>query len=249
MSFDTQGPPLQLSELLVYGQNASVQQLCSPHTLDDNVLTQLAALPMREIKLARGQTLFRQGHGLHGLYIVTEGLLKTTLVDAQGRHQITGFHFPGELVGLDAFHNREHLCMATSIEPSTVRVFALHRFNETMARLPGLYDALASVLSKNLAEHEQLLMVVNQRDASARVAIFLFSLACRLGRNGQVASDLILAMPRADIANYLGLTTETISRAIAALRQTDIIEGRGKHLRLVAPARLADWAINGRPSS
>lgn len=236
---------LHISELLRSSREASIQELCLPHSLGPKALIQLEGGASRERRLRRGERLFRQGHGLHALYVVTRGLLKTVIVDREGREQITGFHFPYELVGLDALHIREHVCMAVAVKASGVRVLPLHRLEDAMQRVPALREAIGRLIGKVLVEHEQLLMVVNQRSAVERVAILLFSLACRLGRDDQASTTISLGMSRAEIANYLGLAPETVSRAIRKLQHAGILEGRGKHMRIVDPARLAEWAVSG----
>lgn len=238
-------PSSRISELLRISREASIQELCLPHSLGPRALIQLEGGAARERRLRRGEKLFRQGHGLHALYVVSRGLLKTVIVDREGREQITGFHFPCELVGLDALHRREHVCMAMAVVASRVHVLPLHCLDEATERMPALREALEHLIGKTLVEHEQLLMVVNQRSAIERVAILLFSLSCRLGRDGQPATEMSLPMSRADIANYLGLVPETVSRSIRKLQRAGVVEGRGKHIRVVDPVLLGEWAVSG----
>lgn len=234
-----------ISQLLCYSRDANIEELCSPQALGSDGLKQIESLPMRERQLQRGELLFRQGHGLHSLYLVTRGGLKTAILDSEGRMQIVGFHFPGELLGLDAFHTRAHICAASAMIASTVRVLPLHRLHEAMALAPVLHDTLERLLSKTLAEHEQLLMVVNRRTATTRVAILLFSLSCRLGQQGCAARELNLIMSRAELANYLGLTKETFSRAVRTLRLAGLVQGSGKRITIIDPDRLARCAVSG----
>lgn len=205
-----QEPTPSISELLRISRQVSIHELCLPHALQHPALAQLEQSVARELRLRRGQTLFRQGHGLHALYVVSQGLIKTVLVDGAEEAQIVGFHFPHELVGLDALHEREHVCTAMAVAPSRVHVLPLHRLEEVMQTAPALRAAIDGLISKSLVEHEQLLAVVNQRPALERVAVFFFSLSCRLGRDGRATSELSLALSRREIANYLGLATETV---------------------------------------
>lgn len=245
MESSVTGPP-RLVDLLRYAQEASIDELCLPHSLEPQALRTLCDLGVRERQLASGEPLFRQGQGLHAVYIVSRGLIETAVLDHGGHHQITGFHLPHDLVGLDAFHLREHVCTATAREVSAVWTVPVHRLEELMDRIPSLRRAVGDVISKNLAEHEQLLMVVNQRAATERVAILLFSLSCRLGTDGVAASEIPLAMSRAEMANYLGLAKETVVRVIGELEKARVIlrQGNGKRLRVVDPAVLARLAVS-----
>lgn len=224
----TEIAPANIGDLLHYGQQASPQALCLPHELGARGLRQIESLPMREHHLARGELLFRQGHGLHALYLVTRGVFKTALVDSMGQSQIMGFHYPRQILGLDAFHSRQHICMASVIIDSAVRVLPLHCLNAVIHEVPALQETLSRLLSQSLAEHEQLLMIVNRRSADQRVAILLFSLACRLGRDGRAARELTLPMSRADFGNYLGLAVETVSRALRELQEAGLITRAGR---------------------
>jgi len=241
-----QGHAPYISDLLRMSREASIHELCLPHALSPQALEELKKSGARARELKRGERLFRQGYGLHAVYAVSAGLLKTVMVDSEGREQIIGFHFPRDLVGLDALHHRAHVCMATAVVASRVCVIPLHALEQTQTQAPALRGAFERLISKALAEHEQLLMVVNQRSAVERIAVLLFSLACRMGQNEEPATELSLPMPRTDIGNYLGLATETVSRAIHDLQTAGVLEGHGKHLRIVDPRRLAEWAISGR---
>lgn len=244
MAMQELSPP-RVEDLLRASREAGVQELCLPHALGPESLIQLNGKATSVRQLKRGESLFRQGYGLHALYMVTDGLLKTLISDGKGREQITGFHFPSELVGLDAYHNRQHVCMAVAVVPSIVRIIPLHHLVEAMAEAPVLHEALERLISRTLAGYEQLLMVINQRTSIERVSIFLFSLACRLGHNGRAATSFPLLMSRADIANYLGLATETVSRAISRLHEEGVVKGAGKQIRIINPERLGQLAFMG----
>jgi len=86
-----------------------------------------------------------------------------------------------------------------------------------------------------LAEHEQLLAVVDQRPVLKQLAVFSYSLCCRLGHDGEAACEMALSMTRPDIANYPCVATETASRAIVQLRAMGIPDGYGKQVRIVDP--------------
>lgn len=234
-----------LRDLVEYGRKASLEQLCLPRTLDATVLDELEPNVAREIDLMPGQTLFRQHQPPQALYVVGRGALKTVLVDGGEADQITGFFFPGELVGLDALHEDRRACTAIAIDASSVKVLPLDHLQAAMRDAPALQQEIERLLVRALTEHEQLLAVVNQRPASERIAVFFFSLSCRLSANGSVAPEFSLPMNRSEIANYLGLAPETASRAIAGLRNLGILAGYGKHVHITDPTALRNLAVWG----
>lgn len=242
---DNERVMLRLDNLLAVSRAASIQTLCLPHALEPQILVQLGGSLTRMQGLKRGESLFHQGNGLHALYMVAEGLIKTIISDNTGREQVVGFHFPSELVGLDALHDREHVCSALAMDQSKVRVIPIHRLQETLQQSPGLFEALEKLFSKTLAEHEQLLLVVNQYRATKRVAIFLFSLTCRLSKGHNLAWNLPFNIPRGDIANYLNMAPETLSRVLGELQEDGILETDGRRILIMDPMRLTRLATSG----
>lgn len=239
--------PQLVRDLLNHGRQVSLQQLCLPHDLDAAAVNELGTSIGREIRLTAGETLYRQGQTLEALYVVAQGVLKTVLVDGGESDQITGFFFPRELLGLDALHDHRHVCTAIAIDESVVNVIPMYQLEHTLLEAPALRDGIERLLAKELTEHEELLAVVNQRSALERVAVFFFSLSCRLGNNGVAATEFSLALRRAEIANYLGLATETASRAIGSLRARGILSGYGKRVNISNPIALRNLAVWGTP--
>lgn len=234
----------RLEELLHWARCASIGELCLPHSLTPDLLQHLHRAGIRHRELRRGEHLFSQGQPLRSLHIVSRGLIETSVIDHEGHEQITGFHLPPDLVGLDAFHSHVHLCTATAAVPAHVHSVPLSRLQPLIDRVAAVRASLSAVISKSLAEHEQLLMVVNQRAATERVAVMLFSLSCRLGNNGSAAAEVPLVMSRAHMANYLGLAKETVVRIIGELDQAGIVARtrNGKRLRITDLGRLVRLA-------
>lgn len=216
-----------LEHLLARGRQASLDALCRPHVLGELGRRQIDSLPVRRRALAAGEMLYRPGDGLHAVYLVNAGLFETSLVNLDGDTQVTGYHFPGELVGLDAFQARAHVCCATAAIDSAVQVLPVHRLNALVHRVPALSATLTRLLSENVTEHQELLMLINTQTARQRVASLLFSFVCRLGRDNSPAHELNLAMSRTSIASYLGLAVETVSRSLQDLESQRILDRAG----------------------
>lgn len=238
---------LTVERLLRYGRQATIWDLCLPRSLGNVNLGQVEAIAGRRSRLGVGETLYRRGARLHSIYLVASGLMKNTITGDSGSEQITGFYFPFELFGLDAFHTNEHICTATAITPSVVHAIPLAQLRAIEGRLPALQRALDALFSQRLAEHEELLLVVNQRPAVERVAIFLFSLSCRLGHDGTPTLDVPLQMSRADIANYLGLASETVSRATTALIRNGLLAGPAKRPHIIDLRGLTQVVLGFHP--
>jgi len=108
----------------------SLRQLCLPYGVAENDLDQLEQIVSRRKPVAAGHALFHQGEKLGALYAVRSGSVKTHALSRDGNEQITGFHFPGELVGLDALSADVHGCTATTLETTTLCAIPFDRLDE-----------------------------------------------------------------------------------------------------------------------
>ena len=175
----------------------------------------------RRVLQAR-EHIFFEGDAKDHVYQVEKGTvcLYKTLPD--GRRQIVDFAYPGDFIGLGM--PGEHVFSAQAITLTRLRCLPAAMLHEVAKRDPEiglqLYRALADQL---LAAHD-LLLTVGQRNATERLAALLFALSRRNERNAADADQITLPMTRADIADFLSLTIETVSRTFTKLRQCGIID-------------------------
>lgn len=183
----------------------------------------------RELKSR--QLLFLEGDAQNQVYLVRRGVISLYRMLRNGRRQILGFKLPGEFVGLG--HDGKHRFCAEAIGPTEVRAFQASAFQATAVQnsrfLLKLYEAVGGDLSR---AQEQALSV-GQRDAESSIAAFLLNVEART-RDIGVDGFFSLPMPRADIADYLGLSLETVSRVLTGLKRRGYIGLSGRRgIRLV----------------
>lgn len=236
---------LTLADVVSQGRKASIHELCLPRTVDAQIQNRIGHWTGRDRHLRRGESVFRQGDGPHAVYVLKRGTLKTLLVSEYVEDQILSFHFPGELIGLDALNRRAHACSAVAMEPCRVLVVPVTRLETLMNGTPPLQQAVLQLVGSALVEHQQLLAVINRRTALERVAVCLLSLCCRLGNGGLPANDFSMPVSRGDMANYLGLATETVSRCISRLHREGVLAGQGKRIHVVDLPGLMRRAVSG----
>lgn len=166
--------------------------------------------------------IFREGDAATNVYVVEIGHVCIYKMLSDGRRQVIDFAYPGDLVGLGAMG--EHASSAQATTRTRVRsipMAALHQLSRTDARIGlKLYEAV----SRELLAARELLFTVSQRNAMERVAGFLLAISRRNERNGEDPSEFVLPMTRSDIADFLGLTIETVSRTFTKLRVDGIID-------------------------
>ncbi|WP_370176883.1 Crp/Fnr family transcriptional regulator [Alteriqipengyuania sp.] len=189
--------------------------------------------------LEPGEVLFRAGEQADTCATLTSGALKVTATDADGNERILALVHPAGFVGefFQPFDDHEVVALA----PSQVCIFAGSDIESAMAAHPALARALLRRAQEDLHASRTLLALTGKSDAQSQVAGLILGFA-------QAASDspchpahqFDLPLSRADCANMLGLTIETVSRKITALEKSGIIARNGKRgIELVDPARLS----------
>jgi len=183
-----------------------------------------------EQKLAQGllrrvetkELLFAEGDAVSHLYRIETGAIALNKVLADGRRQVVGFAYPGDLIGLGV--EGEHVMNAQAVKPTRVRCLPVATLRQSIAEDPSLGVKLYEALARELAATRDLMLTTGQRSAIERVAGFLLAFSRRNQRNGQDPTRFELPMTRADIGDFLGLTIETVSRTFTKLKQLDLIE-------------------------
>jgi CRP/FNR family transcriptional regulator len=139
-----------------------------------------------------------------------------------GRRQVVDFAYPGDLIGLGALG--EHTVSAQVTETSRLTAFPIASVHEVARHDLSLGLKLYEAMSQELMAARELLITVCQRTASERIAAFLLALSRRNRRRGSTVDEIVLPMTRTDIADFLGLTIETVSRTLTKLRVDGFID-------------------------
>ncbi|AHK80225.1 transcriptional regulator [Ectothiorhodospira haloalkaliphila] len=210
----------------------SLGDLCLPLGVPLEDLELLEGIISRKRPVHRGDLLYQAGDPLGCLYAVRCGSVKTFVLTDDGEEQITGFHLPGELLGLDAIGDGVHPCTALSLETSSVCEIPFDGLEALAGRTPGLQHQLLRIMSRELQSDEQLMTLLGKRASDARLAAFLLNLSDRFGRRGFSRHEFNLTMSRNDIGNYLGLAVETVSRMFSRFQSQDLITVRRKLITL-----------------
>lgn len=161
-----------------------------------------------------GEEIFGEGEGARNVYRVLSGAVRTYRVLADGRRQIVEFHLAGDVFGLEG--DQRHTLSAESIGETTLQVIRRSAFLSD--RADGVGAAVAALLKKYQRAQDHM-MLLGRHTACERLCAFLLDFQ---QRTGQVLIDL--PMSRQDIADYLGLTIETVSRTLTQLQGSGLIE-------------------------
>ena len=220
----------------------SLAQLCMPRGLSNDEFNTLTAIVKRERPLQKGESLFKLGQSFSSLYAVRTGSVKTYLPTAGGEEQIVGFNMPGELLGFDGISRGDHTCTAIALEQTSVCELPFNRLHDLCNELPSLNDHFLSLMSNEIVGEHAMMLALARKSAEARMATFLLNLSSRFKRRGFSPTQFHLTMSRHDIANYLGLAVETVSRIMTHMQDAGMVEVERRFVRLTDMPRLQQLA-------
>jgi CRP/FNR family transcriptional regulator, anaerobic regulatory protein len=207
-------------------------------TLDE----QFARSPVRSLDAK--EHVFAEGDTRTHLFRVESGAICLYKVMSDGRRQVLGFAYPGDLIGFGSLPEYKFNAQAT--KRAQLRLLSWSTVQQTARHDAALSLKLYEAISNELAAAHDLLLTTGQRSAAERVAAFLLAMSRRAKRSGQDANVIDLPMTRADIGDFLGLTIETVSRTFTKLRQQRIIDlAQSARVLLVDIVALEELAEGG----
>jgi CRP/FNR family transcriptional regulator len=216
----------------------NLRELCFPRGMNDEDLSSLDTVVDQPKPIHKNDFLYHDGDKTLAIYAVRSGCVKTMTESANGDEQIVGFHLPGELLGLDGFADGTHTCNALALETSSVCELPLDQLESLCHRLPGLQKQMRRIMGKEVNNDHKLLLLLGKMTAEERLASFLLSLSARMEERHWKENEFNLTMPRQDIANYLGMAVETVSRLFANFQSEKIIDIDRRHITILDMPRL-----------
>lgn len=217
-------PRVSFEQLKVSCGQCNLRELCIPHGMNSEDLEQLDKVVEQRKPVQKNDYLYREGDKSRAVYAVRSGSLKTFVRSPNGDEQIVGFHLPGELIGLDGFMDNGHTCSAMALETSSVCEMPLSKLENLCHELPGLQHQMHRIMGKEVTEDHAKLLMLGKMTAEERVATFLLTISARMQERHWKATEFVLSMPRQDIANYLGLAVETVSRLFSHYQDEGVIQ-------------------------
>jgi CRP/FNR family transcriptional regulator len=188
--------------------------------LRDDEIGQLSSIVTR-IRLDPRQMIFHEGDTADHVFNVTDGTVKLYKLLLDGRRQITGFLLPGDFLGLAS--RRTYSYSAEAIDEVSLCRFPRRRLEEVFDQFPHLERRLLDIADDELVAAQNQMLLLGRKTAIEKFASFLLHLSEREQRRGAPASPVQLPMTRGDIADYLGLTIETVSRTVSQLKRRNLV--------------------------
>ena len=234
--------PRVLEQLRAGCASCGLAQLCLPASIGRDDLERLDRVVETKRSIDGGRALYRTGDPFEALHVVRAGSFKTYAESEAGETQVLGFHLPGEIIGFDAVASERHQCTAEALERANVCVVPFAELTRVASQLPELQRQLMRVVSHEVVQDQKHLVMMGRRRAEERLAIFLVSLCDRYRRLQRDPTVLTLSMSRYDLANYLGLVVETVSRLFSRLHEQGVLHVQRKTVRVLNERALRELA-------
>ncbi|GAA0859351.1 hypothetical protein GCM10009114_32500 [Aliiglaciecola litoralis] len=173
------------------------------------------------------------GDEFAAVYIMRTGSAKSFVSTARGDEQISGFFYKGDMLGADGFDNMTHGHSLKFLETSSVCWIGLNELDKALIESPTKRGQLLKSMSHALVDEQRMLVNMAKLSSEQRLAKFLLDLSERFELQGLCATTFDLSMTRIDIANFLGMAIETISRLLTKLQQQKIIKVNRRQINLI----------------
>lgn len=226
-----------------------LEALCLPFDLAADELHQVDKLAIRR-RVKRDAFACRIGARFRSLFAIRSGVLKSRALFTSGCEQIMAFHMTGDFFGIDGIGNAIHMCDVIALEDAELCELPFHELEQLSRALPALQHALHRIISNEIVRQHEMMVMLGNMQADERLTAFLLSLSRRLTVRGLSPTELDLPMSRADIGSYLGMSIETVSRALARLQAHGFIRVCQRRIRLVdieaLKAKLGEHEIDNR---
>lgn len=197
-------------------------------------------------RLQKGAYLACAGAPFRSLFLLSSGSAKATRPGSEGREQVTRFYLAEDLLGLDALDAGVHPTSIRMLEYSVALEIPLPQMEQAGIDIRGLYAALVRRLSHEVECEQRTLLLLGSAKADERLATFLLELGRRYAERGCSASKYVLRMTREDIASYLGLKIETVSRGLSRFHRTGAVDVQGRSICIRDAELLERSAVWGR---
>jgi CRP/FNR family transcriptional regulator len=222
--------------------NCRLNSICLPLALESDDIDQLDSIIQRSKPLQKNEHLYREGDEFESVFAVRSGTLKAYKTTDDGREQVTGFYFPGEILGMDGISNNTYASSAKALETAAVCEIPFSSLEKLSTLMPSLQRHFFQLMSREITEDQQLITLLSKNSADERVASLLLSISTRNSRRKLSATQFRLPMSRVDIGNYLGLTVETVSRVFSRMQKMEILRVDNKEIEILNTENLRRMA-------
>ncbi len=202
----------------------------SKHYSDDNITHVLE----KNKSINKGEIIFKTDMDFKNLYIIKSGSVKIYFITEQGDEQITSFHGPRDIIGLDAIAYNTHKSFAQALENTSIcelHYTEIERLNSTLQF--KFLDYISRLVSQKLLIQRTHIILLTNFSAEQKLAYFILGLHAMINFTNPHNKELVIPMTRYEIGNYIGLTIETISRTFTIFQKKKLLEVKGRRIKIL----------------
>jgi CRP/FNR family transcriptional regulator len=217
-----------------------MNHLCLPRGLDTNDLDKLEELIERKKPLQPREGVFFSGDPFTSIYAVRSGSIKSFCIDSDGREQVTGFYFPGEVFGWDGLADEHYQNTAIALETTAICEIPYEQLDNLGNSIPSIKKYVMKLISREINADQRLIALLAGNSAQQKLASLLLSISDRLVKQKLSPTRLWLPMSRGEISNYLDLTVETVSRVLGHFQRKQYLKVNKKEIEILDKQALRD---------
>ncbi len=220
-------------------QLCAVNSICLPSGLTKNELCELENIMTTSKVVEKNQQLFNDGEEFHSLYIVHSGMFKNSSLDENGKERILRFSLPGEIMGLDGIHAESYQSTAIALTTSSYCKIPFNQLLDVSEDFPIIQRNLLKIMSKEIYSNKKTYIDLG---STAKLALFIYNISQRFKNRGYSEKEFYLPISQRDIANYLGMAEETLSRIFKKLQKLGAVSYKKHILTIVNKQQLKEIA-------
>ncbi len=224
-------------------QDCAMESVCKPIKTGEKNFDVAQSYLSKRVEVEASKSLFVKNEALSAIYAVCSGTFKLTDVSENNQEKIVGFRFPGELIGEDSLYPDKYGYNAVAIGKSSVCRVEVSQLLACSNAVPELQLSLVKLLTRQgYTNQTEFHALIAQKSADSLLAAFLLNVSERKAAYDGSTSQVNLTMSRDNIANFLGLRRETLSRILSKFQKEDLINITGKRVDLLAAEQLRKTA-------
>lgn len=222
--------------------HCGLSELCVTHGLTEKEFNQFDDTIDHRQQYNRSDYLYHGGDTMQSVYAVRTGSFKVTTSDSEGTEQVLGFYFPGDLIGLEGFADQQHHCDVTALESASVCQLSCTDLEVLSGQFPSLRREVMMLFGREITNSHRKLLVLGKMNAEERIAAFLTKISGDFSRRGFSSTEFNMSMSRQDIANYMGLASETVSRVFSQMQEDSLIVVNRRNVHILDIDSLCELA-------
>ena len=224
---------LNTSRAILSCNNCSLYPVCEPTVVGDAVFDISDKLLLKKQPFKAGDIIYKEGEKFSSLFALTAGSAKEVCF-AGTEEQILGFKLKGELTGQNAIATGIYPHTLMALEDSTLCVLPYEKLTKSADSLPAISTKIIKLFAADSYHESQIRRsLATAKTAENKVRAFIYNLASRFKERNLRYTEIKLSMSRKEIADYLGITKETLSRSLSILQKKTLIEISGKNIHII----------------